>query len=412
MPASKYRPVDLARRPLSYQIWFIGILMALLLAMLAFANAVAGVGYKIPMFAPFGAGFYNKHSDSSDIERQFAQAPRSASQKRFSKISLELLRSDPTSSRALRNFGLHREAVGDLSGATKAFMASDAMTLRDPVTQIWLSDKAAQRNDIDAAFTHLDQLLRVKPESSEILLQRLASATTDAGARRAITRFVRRDNPWFSRFIETATAQPKLHWAIAQLLVDANLAPSNAELRTPYSQIIQTLASEQRFDLLKSFYPMLPGARVEYLRDVSFDRASFESNYPPVQWDFGQSSDRGGNPTVFANKNALEIYGLADTRGIAARKLFLPVPGVSMLSWSLAQRIKNDDSHSQWILKCFKQGVDERLFRSRNLFETRLNKTLRIDFPLDCDAVVIELFIDGGTGTSPATLVFNSITVR
>lgn len=383
---------------------------AIILGAFAFANAAAQYGVKLPPFQSFGPAFSNNKADLLRQEIEVAKEPAIAGGASFATLSIAMLHSSPLNARALRNYGLHREALGDTAGARKAFLASNAVSRRDGRAQYWLINDAARSGDERRALQHFDAILRVMPETTQPLIERLALATANPQARHEMTRFVRADNPWLTRYVEAAVKLPSME-PLAQLFVDAGRVPDVSALRTPYRQIVEGLVRDRKMTLLGRFYPLLPAARRGDLSTISVDERALQDGYPPVVWDLGESSDRGGALIQFEGKVALELFGLPDTRGMAARKLVIPPPGATRLMWTAVDQSRNDGSKAYWVLRCLDEDKAAQETRSVDLLSEGAPARSQMGMPRDCGAMLVQFEIDGGTGRDPARMVFSSISV-
>lgn len=409
------------RRLLSIRGAIIAIL-AIALAVFAFANAASQLGAKLSAFKPLGPAFYSNRADLVRLEMGIAKRPAAAREQRFGALAIEMLSWSPLNARALRNYAMHREAQGDVAGARRIFLAGDAISRRDGVTQNWLINDAAKRGNVSGALDHFDRALRTMPEATQPMIEQLAVSTVLPEARQALTRFVRKDNPWLVPYVQAAVEKlPKVE-PLAQLFVDAKLAPDLPALNTSYGQIVEGLVSDRKTALLQRFYPMLPNADSRDIKSIAINEDAFKGGYAPVVWDLGQSSDRGGALIKSGGSVGLELYGLPDTLGVAARKLIIPAASAQRFSWVATDRSSNEDSAAFWVLSCLRDGgkaadggkangrgkADE--VRSTNLLAAK-NLRGQMALPKGCDSIMISFEIDGGTGRDPARMVFSSVTV-
>jgi tetratricopeptide (TPR) repeat protein len=398
------------RRLPSIKTIIITILVSIV-ALFAFANAAAQLGAKLPMFKPFGPAFYNDRVDLLRLEMAMAKLPAAAGDPRFGAMALETLSQSPLNARALRNYGLYREARGDVAGARRIFRVGDEISRRDGATQYWLINDAAKHGNVSGALDHFDSALRTLPEATQPMIEQLAISTLLPEARQALTRFVRNDNPWLVRYVQAGVAKlPKVE-PLAQLFVDAKLAPEIPALKTSYGQIVEGLVSDRKIALLRHFYPLLSDADSRDLQRIVINEEAFKGGYAPVVWDLGQSSDRGGALLASPSGVSLELYGLPDTRGVAARKLLIPAASAQRFHWVATDRSSNEDSAAYWVLSCLRDGEESREVRSMNLLSPKSGLRGRLALPKGCDAIMISFEIDGGTGRDPARMVFNFVSV-
>lgn len=411
-PSRKLPSIDIQwRKLLSVKAAVIATL-AVVLAILAFANTAAQIGAKLPLFEPLGSAFYNNKADLVRFETALAKNPKVAGDPRFGAIATGMLAWSPLNARALRNYALYREARGDSAGARRIFLAGNAISRRDGVTQYWLINDAAKRGNVSGALDHFDSALRTMPEATQPMIEQLAIATMLPEARQSLTRFVRKDNPWLVRYVEAAvTKLPKMA-PVAQLFVNAKQAPELPALRTSYGLIVQGLVRDRETALLRRFYPLLPKAKADDLTSLAINEAAFKGGYAPVVWDLGESSDRGGALVRSGGNLGLELYGLPDTRGAAARKLLIPAASARRFSWVATDREGNQDSSAVWVLDCLRRGQTKTSeVRSVNLLASGAPLRGQMTLPKNCEAIMISFEIDGGTGRDPSRMVFSSVSV-
>lgn len=386
--------------------------LAMILAILAFANAAAQLGAKLPLFKPLGPAFYNNRADLVRFETALAKNPKVAGDPRFGAISASMLTWSPLNARALRNYALYSEARGDAGNARRIFLAGHSISRRDGFTQYWLINDAAKRGNVSGALDHFDSALRTMPEATQPMIEQLALATMLPEARQSLTRFVRADNPWLVRYVEAAVTKLPNMAPLAQLFVNAKQAPELPALRTSYGMIVQGLVRDREIALLRRFYPLLPNAKVGDLTSLAINEEAFRGGYAPVAWDLGQSSDRGGALVRSDGNLGLELYGLPDTRGAAARKLLIPPASARRFKWVATDREGNQDSSAVWVLDCLRRGqVKASEIRSVNLLVSDAPLRGQMSLPKNCKAILLSFEIDGGTGRDPSRMVFSSVSV-
>lgn len=389
---------------------FVGLL-AVTLAFFAFGNAAAQIGAQLSAYKGMGPAFFSSRADVLKLEAAIIKQPSQARQRRFGELSVAMLNVSPLDARALRNYALYHEARGDKAQARRIFLAGDMISRRDGVVQYWLSNDAGRRDDVSAALTHIDSILRTMPEASQPMMDRLAIATAIPQARAAMVQFIRPDNPWFVRYVETTAAKIPNPAPLAQLFVDAKTVPAMPALSTSYRLIVDGLVREKEVALLNRFYPMLPGAKRADLSVVAIDEHAFQDGYPPVDWDLGNSSERGGALLKIDGQLVLELYGLPDTNGPAATKIFLPAGQAQRFSWSIAERDVNEDSSAYWVVRCLREGGEDTEVRSVNLMGANTSSRGQLALPKACSALMLSFEIDGGTGRNPARIVVKSIAI-
>ena len=196
------------------------------------------------------------------------------------------LRRDTTLATPYRVLGLAREAVGDLSGADRFVGFASKLSRRDVATQLWLINRAVDRNDVSDAVGHFDTALRTSDAATDILFPILVNALSepevvDAVAPRLLTA------PWAQDFIakaiDTGSSMPGI-LALAEAM--------NRE-RRPFSpdtmrQLANRLVETKSYALLPRFRAISTARSVDRqaVADSMFNRPV---EVPSFDWAFDEA---------------------------------------------------------------------------------------------------------------------------
>lgn len=392
-------------------------LVMLVVAILAFAQASARVGLTLPLFEPLGHSFHAwegplKLAEAAAVTR--TPPPRHLSPQLIAQ-GQSALASEPLSSNAIRAIGLGRDLVGDRDGARRAMRAADAMSRRDGVAQLWLINDAIRRNRPAETLAHYDALLRTTPEVGEQLLVQLAAVLPVPEARAILRSYMVGHNPWLEPFLGVAVARAPRSAPIAQLVIETGRMPDQPLLRERYAGLVERLARENEFGLLRRVYPLLPGSSAESLTSVSLSRATTEQGYAPVTWKLASEADWGGAlvPIAESRTPGLEFYALPDTRGTTGSKIITLDPArQQMLTWRLVERSRNDRASARWTARCVAGSGSGSVVRSENLALLAEGRAYRLRLPGGCAMIVLSMQVAGGVGRDPATFIVDRLTVR
>ncbi len=386
--------------------------IALLLAVMSFAAAASNIGIPISVFrwtAPFGYPEM-KLIDKYDATIM-AKAPSLAMAKMHVETRRSLLVTAPLSSTLVRSIGLGLNATGNKAAADKAMIAAARLSRRDGLTQIWLANSALRSSRATDGLRHFDIFLRTyKQSETAVVINQLVAVLSYSDARRELVRYVEKDNPWYENFIATAVARSPSPAHVAELLLGAKKIPDGHFLRGYYATLFNRLISEKYYSEAVKLYPRLPGAQEMVMQTVAVTPETLSAGYNPAIWTFSDRSDQGGSPLESKNGGALEFYAVADTIGVAGRKLIeFPNPAMRQaIYWSIAERDINGGSSAQWKLRCL-MSRPETTVQTVNLLAAKTGTLMRLTAPAGCRLAMLEMHMTGGIGRDPARIVVDRL---
>ncbi len=381
-------------------VW-IGLLSAIGLGVFSFANAAAGVGCPMRPFAPLGPAFFAWQPDYRIAEKKLAIDGANTRQlASLVEAGRSILVREPLSVQPL-HLGASLEAKqGNLAVARQQMRMAERITRRNAAVQFWLIDDALQAGDIDAALRRYDVVLRTMRRLHAPLLQKLVASLDLQEARSALVPYAVADNPWFPELLSLASGSGRAVQA-AMLLSAVRAMPDTPPYRAAYTALVPALVREKQFDLLRHFYPRLPGtlAGGKYMSDPALKGSLGTEDYPPLRWVLADDADRSASiATTGGNGAALHIEAKPFTYGEAAGRIFLSDESPRSFGWTINQQGLTD-GEARWVVRC----LDSKLTaNSSNLLESsRTNGVLMI--PQPCRAAQLVLVVNGGTGaTGPA----------
>ncbi len=380
-------------------------LAGLACATAAFAQSAARVNFPIGAFSGLSPSFYAVNRGLVAQQQAMLNSPTRARAAALRASALRVAAAEPLSRSAWRSLGLAANASGNANGARTIMRAADRMSRRDAAVQVWLIEDGIRRGQVAETLAHFDVLMRTKAELRDPLAARLATVIGNRDARRELVRFVRDDNIWFERFNLAAASQRGSIVPYAQLLLAAEAVPANAIHQAPYAAIVNRLAMEGEFDLLRRLYPKLPGAEPHLLTSIAFGGAA-EPLYPPIGWAMAEEPERGAELVASddgGDAAALEAFADPVTDGLAAVRLVWVPGGARALRWRVVEREGASDASATVRVRCGSTQV-----ASPN--QLARGAAAMVALPAGCRVARVELSLYGGTGRDQARLVMDRMT--
>jgi hypothetical protein len=128
-----------------------------------------------------------------------------------SKAAVELARAAlvkaPFNGVALRILGVEAQRAKDLAGARRLMAASDALTQRDSVAQLWLLARALERKDYALGLRKAESVLRRDPGAARMVYELLGRRLGDPAAVASISKRLARRPEWRGDFLKTVAAK-------------------------------------------------------------------------------------------------------------------------------------------------------------------------------------------------------------
>lgn len=391
---------------------FLGWLIGLGLAVLAFSQAAASAGLAVESFRPLGGGFFSWRAGQMRLSIKIFESPDKANAKRAIAVGQSTLRLAPLTPRSLWLVGRGRELEADMPRARTAMRQAERVSRRDGAVELWLGADNLRRGAIAAGLRNFDIMLRGDREAAVSITPRLALIVMAPEGRRHLMPYIREDNPWLLDLMHAAVKNLPRAAPLATLLVDrGKKAPDIPDVRPAYAALVERLIRERSYKEALQLYPLLPGADPDSLHDIG--RASGGTTgegYPPFAWYFPDSNVQSGTAVAAQGGTGLDIFGSPGTVGIAASKLLAP-RGATGLRWQIDDRMPNVQGSANWKVTCLMGKGAGMVRKSVNLLDEAvlMQRAMTMNIPEGCDLLKVDMEIAGGIGRTPATIIVSGL---
>ncbi|PLK27106.1 hypothetical protein [Novosphingobium sp. TH158] len=259
---------------------------------------------------------------------------------------------DPVSPALL---GAARLAVGDRTGAEKAFRVAGQMGWRVPLTQAYWMDQAIAVKDWRVAAERFDALLRQQPWLAENA-QLLAAIEGPAEGRRAIVdRVAKARPPWLEAYARSAAEQPADVVERRAIVLDAIARrgmPLGCDAIAPP---VSGLVHAGKLDAARTLWrDHCSEAGTGLIADADFGHLRTIGGRTNFEWELVGSSDVGLAvlPGSKAGQRVLELTSSAPASRTVLRQLVVMAPGAYRLSWQAATAQGRPSAQIQASLDC------------------------------------------------------------
>ncbi|MBO9696400.1 MAG: hypothetical protein J7499_09385 [Sphingopyxis sp.] len=391
---------------------FLGWLVGLGLAVLAFSQAAASVGLAVESFRPLGGGFFSWRAGQMRLSIEMFESPDKANAKRAIAVGQSTLRLAPLTPRSLWLVGRGRELQADMPRARQAMRQAERVSRRDGAVELWLGADNLRRGLIAAGLRNFDIMLRGDREAAVSIMPRLSLIVLSPDGRRHLAPYIRGDNPWFLDLMHAAVKNLPRAAPLATLLIDrGKKAPDIPDVRPAYAALVERLVRERSYREALQLYPLLPGADPDSLHDISrASEGATGEGYPPFAWYFPDSNVQSGTAVAAAGGIGLDLFGSPGTVGVAASKLLDP-QGATRFLWQIDDRMANVQAAANWRITCLMGKGSGVILESVNLLDEALpqQRAMSMGIPAGCGLLKIDMQIAGGIGRTPATIVVSGL---
>lgn len=311
-------------------IWAVCVPLAAVSGLSALANSLQGSAPATAVQIPFHSGAAKSSVANAIIRRNVVNSagllPQVLSKEAVNQARGAFL-SEPTETLAVAVLGLDAAAQGDRLRARRIFEANAKLGRRQIISQAWLADEAARRNDLTEALRNYDLILRRQNSASASVLAQLVLLLRQDAAVPVFVRLLETPSPWHPQFWEAGSNSA---------LTIENTARVRSELaKRGYTQdsgydalLLSRLTMASKYDQADKLYRTLrPDLAVNDARQVRTRAFGFgrTTEIEPYFWVLqDERGDLGGY--INAESKTLDISVLAATSGQVARRL-TTVPG-------------------------------------------------------------------------------------
>lgn len=240
------------------------LLASLILAGLAASAAIGAVlNSKSPeiaadLFPQNGFALGYAGSRMIDVERGSQNLSTDAPQQ-LAAVSRAALAKEITDARALSNLALATEQL-DADNARALYSHSLQLSRRNTLSQVYFIRRGAERGDYPTAFAHVSTLLRVEPETRQVMLPLLVQLLSFDDSIEPLAQLLKQQGGWVDEFWQTAAESEAQLTNLVQLR-NSFAADSSAIKRRNDEFIAEALVNNQRYDdawnFARRFFPEL-----------------------------------------------------------------------------------------------------------------------------------------------------------
>jgi hypothetical protein len=242
----------------------------------------------------------------------------------------------PLSRASLRIMALAADARGDIAFADRAMELSERVSRRDSLAQLWLIERAVQRDDLKSAVAHYHAALSVQPGLGKILLPVLANALAFPEVREEIRPYLEQRASWVPSLIQAAVDQSPTGDLIDLMMPAAGIL-SDDQYTAANARLMARLASEGKADLAWDYAQKIwPDFDRERFAKFSWNENTADEHMGSLAWTLSPDSKITADLSA-GSSLAVSLSPLA--RGLIARRDVVVEPGTS---YQLTQRLAFD----------------------------------------------------------------------
>jgi len=242
----------------------------------------------------------------------------------------------PLSRASLRTMALAADGAGDIDFADKTMRLSERVSRRDSLAQLWLIERAVQKDDLKSAVAHYHAALSVQPGLGQILLPVLANALAFPEVREEIRPYLEQRASWAPSLIKASVETSPTDDLIALMMPAAGML-SDDQYTAANARLIARLASEGNADVAWDYTQKLwPDFDQKRFTDFSWNENNTGAQMGSLAWTLSQDSKITADLNA-GSSLAVSLSPLA--RGLIARRDVLVEPGAS---YQLTQRLTFD----------------------------------------------------------------------
>jgi hypothetical protein len=240
--------------------------------------------------------------------------------------SIAALRSEPLSSRGLRQLGTYYTMVGNVPKGRQLIEMSAQLSHRDTPGQLWLISDYLRNGKSRDALQAIDIVIRTQPQTRDAAFGALGNALVDPEFRKVFVPYVRSKPSWLKPFIQfnVSMKQPQL---LSQTLMQMQpLSQDIFDDRTA-GELLSALVNRAPIEEARQFYLKMPGAHAKALTSIDFARPGDTFRFPPFGWELTNDGNVQGFGDIDNGRVGLEGLAVPGRSGTVARKLLFLRPG-------------------------------------------------------------------------------------
>lgn len=246
------------------------------------------------------------------------------------------------------------EAEGKERLAENLSLSAQDISRRDPNVQMYLTSRAAQRNDISGVMEHLNIVLRTSRSGRAVAFPILCNALTDTRSIRLVARSLRDNANWVAPFVEQCSSSAPTVGNLALTLLQAPSIARDSQTRV-HVNILANLVDQKKLELAGRYYALV--TRTPEAQNVaSTDRFDRIDILPYFDWSV--AADGGIYVDKLGGRNGVAVS--TDTSLVPLmERMHSLAPG----QYRLTSQAKDLDLPARaelfWTIQCY--GDDGRL---------------------------------------------------
>ena len=329
------------------------------------------------------------------------------------RAAIASLKSTPLSRSSLRIIGANAEIEGHEERAMHAMKLSHSVSRRDTLAQVWLLEKAAQRQDFKTFLTHYHAALSVEPEFGNSLNPVFATAVEYPELHQVIRQYLRSNANWTAAFLSVASekANPK---DLFEMVLPVTRWLSNEKYEYAISRTANRLAADGDWeDAMVLAESTWSDFDAQDFSKHAPSRASVDQRLGRLAWTF--VSDNGIRARL-SQDGLIEVSINPLSRGVV---LFRDLPINASGEYTFSYRVKylggGEKARISWSAHCVNSAEDPRKQIWDQAIPTRAEPTIfrsTIDVPSNCKLLTLTLFGTGPESHPPSNLSMNQIEFR
>jgi hypothetical protein len=279
------------------------------------------------------------------------------------------------------------EAEGKNTLADRLASATEDLSRHDPNVQMYLTSRAAAKNDVGGVMRHLNVVLRTSRSGRSVAFPILCNALTDARSISLVARNMRDNANWVIPFVEQCSSSAPTVGNLARTLLEAPEIARDALPRV-HVNILANLVQQKKLSLAGRYYAMVTRAPSDKDGKI-MDRFDRIDELPHFDWvataDGGVYIDQLGTGGVAVSTDT-SLVPLME-------RLHTLAPG----RYRLVSQVKDLELPARaelfWTVQCF--GADASL-AVLPLRASRRSQAITFDVPdRNCEGQQLRLRSDG-----------------
>lgn len=307
------------------------------------------------------------------------------------------LQNQPVNAKAMRLLATAADLRGDKLRAESLLARGVQLTRRDMISQLWMIEFAADRNDMVKVLMHFDTALRTSRKAEAVLFPRLTLAIRNPEVRSALKPYIARKADWVPDFFGYAIRSQASSANLVNLFVETG-GPRDEKLAAQLRTILLgRLFNSGDFAEMRRLYLADSKGDPKRLTDVRFDDRDVSQELGPVGWQLVDEVDAGAAFIAGSTRErpAMNVYANTAVTRVVARKTLFLAAGQYNLRATTSGIAKDEGAAIGWQLRCLDPLEATMIHRVTNV-AARLETGFSV--PGGCKVQLLEVLAFGGQG--------------